>query len=399
MSGAVAQAPAAPVTPGDLSSAVASLPPSLDAAMEKFKATTEPGQDLSTVQDTPTEKPKPQEKSTKKGIDRLEELKPKLEVRDTVEKKAETKTVQDDDESAPTDQRAWTSTKKERNELRKWREAMEPKLAQFEKDIAERDQKLADFEKKYGPDHEKEYQELKKFRSVWDVANSPEFDEKIAKPMDANFTGLADICTDLKLDFSKLLQIADGEFKTNRQRAIAIEDYLNTSEEQVRPSDITDVLRHVGELKEIAAERDRILNEAETGKAKLESDRMLAEQQESQKWDKEIADARENMFKRLHPVFADVLKDGSEELKTVQGSAVAETPEELALHAMAYELVPIITNRMRAAEAKLAEIEKKEKAALGTRPGLHASTPKPTNGNGSDHGSLEQAMAAHMRGQ
>ena len=251
----------------------------------------------------------------------------------------------------------------------KWGE-LKKKATEFDtlqKKYAEMEQRLQEFEKnpKLPSEIEQELNELRQFRAGYDIQNTPEYAEAVAKPYQAQVARIQEVADYAGVDINKLMDAAN-EPNTLR-RAKAIRDVLAASEAEMGEQEISIAVRAADTLHSEVYPKDLELRSKATeiqqglkGRSEIES----AKQRE----------AREQSFKQASTEMFDTLKaklgplkifDDADVAKSVQGAALAdplENPMMAAYQAQAAAVTPILVQQINDLRTQLAAAQKVLKA-------------------------------------
>jgi hypothetical protein len=251
----------------------------------------------------------------------------------------------------------------------KWGE-LKKKATEFDalqKKYAEMEQMMLDFEKKpkLPSEVEQELNELRQFRAGYDIQNTPEYAEAVAKPYQAQVSRIQEVADYAGVDINKLMDAAN-EPNTLR-RAKAIRDVLASSEAEMGEQEISIAVRAADTLHSEVYPKDLELRSKATeiqqglkGRSEIES----AKQRE----------AREQSFKQASTEMFDTLKaklgplkifDDADVAKNVQGAALAdplENPMMAAYQAQAAAVTPILVQQINDLRTQLAAAQKVLKA-------------------------------------
>ena len=251
----------------------------------------------------------------------------------------------------------------------KWGE-LKKKATEFDtlqKKYAEMEQRLQEFEKnpKVPEAIEQELNELRQFRAGYDIQNTPEYAEAVAKPYQTQVSRIQEVADYAGVDMSKLMDAAN-EPNTLR-RAKAIRDVLSTSEADMDEQAINIAVRAADTLHSEVYPKDlELRNKAEEiqrglkGRSEIES----VKQRE----------AREQAFKQASTEMFDTLKarlgplkifDDADAAKAVQGATLAdpvENPMLAAFQAQAAAVTPMLVQQINDLRTQLAAAQKVLKA-------------------------------------
>ena len=251
----------------------------------------------------------------------------------------------------------------------KWGE-LKKKATEFDtlqKKYAEMEQRMQEFEKnpKLPSEIEQELNELRQFRAGYDIQNTPEYAEAVAKPYQAQVARIQEVADYAGVDINKLMDAAN-EPNTLR-RAKAIRDVLASSEAEMGEQEISIAVRAADTLHSEVYPKDLELRSKATeiqqglkGRSEIES----AKQRE----------AREQSFKQASTEMFDTLKarlgplkifDDADVVKNVQGATLADpmdNPMLAAYQAQAAAVTPILVQQINDLRTQLAAAQKVLKA-------------------------------------
>jgi len=264
----------------------------------------------------------------------------------------------------------------------------------FEKQLSDLQAKLQEFEKnpKVPEAIEQELAELRQFRAGYDIQNTPDYQEAVTKPYQAQVNRIQEVAEYAQVDMNKLMDAAN-ETNTLR-RAKAIRDVLSSSEVEmdeqainiaVRAADTlhSDVYPKDVELRSKAQEIQQSLN----GRREVESSKQR--------------EARETAFKQASTEMFDTLKaklaplkifEDGDLAKKVQGAVQADPSSEpmlAAYQAQAGVFVPVLVQQINDLRTQLAAANKVLKARGASEPTAGDSSRQsfsPSSPNGPDRG-------------
>lgn len=247
----------------------------------------------------------------------------------------------------------------------KWGE-LRKKAEEFDslqKKYAEMEQRIQEFEKnpKLPSEVEQELNELRQFRAGYDIQNTPEYAETVAKPYQAQVARMQEVAEYAGVPMDKLMDAAN-EPNTLR-RAKAIRDVLAASEAEMGEQEISIAVRAADTLHSEVYPKD------------LELRSRAQEIQQGLKGRNEIEsakrrEAREQSFKQASTEMFDTLKarlgplkifDDADVVKSVQGAALAdplENPMMAAYQAQAAAVTPILVQQINDLRTQLAAAQK-----------------------------------------
>lgn len=251
----------------------------------------------------------------------------------------------------------------------KWGE-LRKKAEEFDtlqKKYAEMEQRMQEFEKnpKLPSEIEQELNELRQFRAGYDIQNTPEYAEAVAKPYQAQAAKIQEVADYAGVDINKLMD-AVNEPNTLR-RAKAIRDVLAASEAEMGEQEISIAVRAADTLHSEVYPKDLELRSKATeiqqglkGRSEIES----AKQRE----------AREQSFKQASTEMFDTLKarlgplkifDDADVVKNVQGATLADpmdNPMMAAYQAQSAAIAPVLVQHINDLRTQLAAAQKVLKA-------------------------------------
>jgi len=360
---ASAPAPAAPTGPSN----------GMDL-MAKLSGLAKPGQTPAKPEPKPTQKAaEPAKPASKPAETPKQEPKNPWDVEAVAldEPKPEPK-PEDAQEQAPADLKPeakakWGELKSKAKEL----DAIKPEYEALKKKVEE----LEATPSKLPPEIESEITELKRFKAAYDVENTPEYQDSVYKPYEANMQKIAEVVDYAQIDMGRVEEAMKEQNTLARARKIREALSTNPDGPELTPEEIGIVINASNELHANVFPKDRELREKalEIQKAlKGQQETLTAKQREAQ--EAAIGTAATELFgimeAKLKPmgIFSD--QSFVEALKTARPADVAKEPMTAVSQAMAAKLVPVLVGKYNEIATQL----KEAKAALKAR-GESGATP------------------------
>jgi hypothetical protein len=243
----------------------------------------------------------------------------------------------------------------------------------FEKELTDLRAKIQEFEKnpKVPEAIEQELAELRQFRAGYDIQNTPDYQEAVTKPYQAQVSRLQEVAEVANIPMDKLMDAVDEANTIKRARAIR--DVLAASEAEMGEQEINIAVRAA----------DTLHSEVYPKDAELRSKAQEIQQSLKGRSEVETAkqrEARETAFKQASTEMFDTLKAKLAPLKIfedgdlaqkVQSAVQADPSSEpmlAAYQAQAGVFVPVLVQQINDLRTQLAAAQKVLKARGASEP-------------------------------
>jgi len=232
---------------------------------------------------------------------------------------------------------------------------------------AEMEQRMQEFEKnpKVPDAIEQELNDLRQFRAAYDIQNTPEYQEAVSRPYEAQVSRIQEVAEYASVDMQKLMEAAN-ETNTLR-RAKAIRDVLSSSEADIDEQAINIAVRAADTLHSEVYPKDLELRSKATEIQKSLKGRSEVESVKQR-------EAREQAFKQASTEMYDTLKaklaplkifEDGDVVKAVQSASLAdpmENPMLAAYQAQAAAVTPVLVQQINDLRTQLSAMQKVLKA-------------------------------------
>lgn len=284
---------------------------------------------------------------------------------------------------------------------KQWKEA-EPKIKEYEAKIAELQKAVVP------PELESELKELREFRDVYDLRNSPEFKKTVAEPLDHIGSEVGEIATEFKIDPSALFEAMKE--KTEWRRNIAIDKVVKDAADLAMEED-REIPNGVANSLHNAANRMHTIwqkqTELETKASELRQSKEVAQSQkaevstvEQEKAWKQAAEQSKGIIEsKLMPVLKSLSdQEKSEFMEAVNEAKISEDPVERAFQAQAPHVAAVLINRLNTVMKELAAVKKERDGVMAAKPGTKQNHGDPVKKAQSfDDEDFAAELAAGMR--
>lgn len=284
---------------------------------------------------------------------------------------------------------------------KQWKEA-EPKIKEYEAKIAELQKAVVP------PELESELTELREFRDVYDLRNSPEFKKTVAEPLDHIGSEVGEIATEFKIDPSALFEAMKE--KTEWRRNIAIDKVVKDAADLAMEED-REIPNGVANSLHNAANRMHTIwqkqTELETKASELRQSKEVAQSQkaevstvEQEKAWKQAAEQSKGIIEsKLMPVLKSLSdQEKSEFMDAVNEAKISEDPVERAFQAQAPHVAAVLINRLNTVMKELAAVKKERDGVMAAKPGTKQNHGDPVKKAQSfDDEDFAAELAAGMR--
>lgn len=284
---------------------------------------------------------------------------------------------------------------------KQWKEA-EPKIKEYEAKIAELQKAVVP------PELESELKELREFRDVYDLRNSPEFKKTVAEPLDHIGSEVGEIATEFKIDPSALFEAMQE--KTEWRRNIAIDKVVKDAADLAMEED-REIPNGVANSLHNAANRMHTIwqkqTELETKASELRQSKEVAQSQkaevstvEQEKAWKQAAEQSKGIIEsKLMPVLKSLSdQEKSEFMDAVNEAKISEDPVERAFQAQAPHVAAVLINRLNTVMKELAAVKKERDGVMAAKPGTKQNHGDPVKKAQSfDDEDFAAELAAGMR--
>lgn len=284
---------------------------------------------------------------------------------------------------------------------KQWKET-EPKIKEYEAKIAELQKAVVP------PELESELKELREFRDVYDLRNSPEFKKTVAEPLDHIGSEVGEIATEFKIDPSALFEAMKE--KTEWRRNIAIDKVVKDAADLAMEED-REIPNGVANSLHNAANRMHTIwqkqTELETKASELRQSKEVAQSQkaevstvEQEKAWKQAAEQSKGIIEsKLMPVLKSLSdQEKSEFMDAVNEAKISEDPVERAFQAQAPHVAAVLINRLNTVMKELAAVKKERDGVMAAKPGTKQNHGDPVKKAQSfDDEDFAAELAAGMR--
>jgi hypothetical protein len=263
---------------------------------------------------------------------------------------------------------------------KQWKEA-EPKIKEYEAKIAEL-QKAS-----VPPELETELKELREFRDVYDLRNSPEFKKTVSEPLDRIGSEVGEIATEFKIDPSALLEAMRE--KSEWRRNIAIDKVVKIAadvaleEDREVPAGVANSLHNAANRMHAVWQKQA---ELETNANNLRQSKELSQKQKAEvstveqekAWKQASEQSRGIIESKLSPVLKG-LNDAekTEFMDAVNSASISDDPVERAFQAQAPHVAAVLINRLNTVMKELAAVKKERDGIVAAKPGTKQNHGEP----------------------
>lgn len=284
---------------------------------------------------------------------------------------------------------------------KQWKEA-EPKLKEYEAKIAEL-QKAS-----VPPELETELKELREFRDIYDLRNSPEFKKTVAEPLDHIGTEVGEIATEFKIEPKALFEAMQE--KTEWRRNIAIDKVVKAAAEAAAEED-REIPAGVANSLHNAANRMHAIwqkqAELETKASELRQSKEIAQSQKAElstaeqekAWKEAATQSKSIIEAKLSPVIKGLSDaEKAEFIEAVESAKISDDPVERAFQAQAPHVAAVLINRLNTVMKELAAVKKERDGIVAAKPGTKQNHGEPVKKAVSlDDDDFAEELAAGMR--
>jgi len=263
---------------------------------------------------------------------------------------------------------------------KQWKEA-EPKIKEYESKIAEL-QKAS-----VPPELESELKELREFRDVYDLRNSPEFKKTVAEPLDHIGSEVGEIATEFKIDPSALFEAMQE--KSEWRRNIAIDKVVKAAadaaldEDREVPAGVANSLHNAANRMHTIWQKQA---ELETKAGELRQSKEISQKQkadvstvEQEKAWKQAAEQSKTIIEsKLSPVLKNLSDaEKTEFMEAVNSANISDDPVERAFQAQAPHVAAVLINRLNVVMKELAAVKKERDGVVAAKPGTKQNHGEP----------------------
>lgn len=325
----------------------------------------------------PTKKAEPAKEEAKTTKAKLTDKLASLEEPAEEEAAAEEADLPPEGEQNP---KAMSKWKQLRAIEKQWKEA-EPKLKEYEAKIAEL-QKAS-----VPPELDAELKELREFRDVYDLRNSPEFKKTVSEPLDRIGSEVGEIATEFKIDPSALLEAMCE--KSEWRRNIAIDKVVKIAadvaleEDREVPAGVANSLHNAANRMHAVWQKQA---ELETNANNLRQSKELSQKQKAEvstveqekAWKQASEQSRGIIESKLSPVLKG-LNDAekTEFMDAVNSASISDDPVERAFQAQAPHVAAVLINRLNTVMKELAAVKKERDGIVAAKPGTKQNHGEP----------------------
>ena len=263
---------------------------------------------------------------------------------------------------------------------KQWKEA-EPKLKEYEAKIAEL-QKAS-----VPPELETELKELREFRDIYDLRNSPEFKKTVSEPLDRIGGEVGEIATEFKIDPSALLEAMRE--KSEWRRNIAIDKVVKIAadvaleEDREVPAGVANSLHNAANRMHTIWQKQA---ELETKAGELRQSKELTQKQKAEvstveqekAWKQASEQSRGIIESKLSPVLKSLSDaEKTEFMDAVNAASISDDPVERAFQAQAPHVAAVLINRLNTVMKELAAVKKERDGIVAAKPGTKQNHGEP----------------------
>lgn len=408
-----------------MSEAILEAPTSLQQAMQAHVQQNEPAQAPSqqqapktteTTQEQPVQQKETQTQEVQKASadatkppKKWEQLAKKDEP--ATEENTTEQTEEEYPESAPQAQNAWTKIKKELKELRAKRAEWDGERSNYTVERQKLDAQIKELSERASKFKDEDLAALQKFReeqAIYNIEQTETYQTQVTRPWQEGNNTLQEVSEYTKIPtdkFKEILVEPNGLLRNSKigklLKTARMTD-VDGSEVELDPSEIaalTTQISEAGRKLHDATHANKTLKDEAALKGQQratqeEAAKIKAQQEAKEVWNRSSQEIESTLRVGLKDLIeAGVLKD--EDIKQGGGEELAEDPMDRAYAVRASYLVPVMTEALRSAHAKIAQLENERKERQAARPGVK---PQPHNGvTGGSQLSLQDAMRAHTQ--
>lgn len=263
---------------------------------------------------------------------------------------------------------------------KQWKEA-EPKLKEYEAKIAEL-QKAS-----VPPELDAELKELREFRDVYDLRNSPEFKKTVSEPLDRIGGEVGEIATEFKIDPSALFEAMREKSEWRRNIAIdkVVKIAADTALEEDRevPAGVANSLHNAANRMHAVWQKQA---ELETNANNLRQSKELTQKQKAEvstveqekAWKQASEQSRGIIESKLSPVLKNLSDaEKTEFMDAVNAASISDDPVERAFQAQAPHVAAVLINRLNTVMKELAAVKKERDGIVAAKPGTKQNHGEP----------------------
>lgn len=307
---------------------------------------------------------------------------------------AEEKTAEVEEEypdTPPEAQNAWTKIKREVKELRNLRKQLEAEKGSWTAEKTEYETKLKEYNEKVSKFSDADLEALKKYRedeAIYNIERTESFQTRVSKPWNEGNSTLQEVSeyTNIPADKFKEALVEPNSLVRNSKVAKLLktarlsgpegeEMELDSAEIAALTSQVTAAGQKLHEATMANKElREEAATKGQQRSVQEEAAKIKAETEAKEVWNR----ASQEIESSIRVGLKDLVESGDikeEHLKQGAGEQLSDDPMDRAYAIRASYLVPVMTEALRAARAKIAQLEQDRKDRMATRPGTRPSAP------------------------